>query len=573
VPHSTSTNPPSALLSIVDEGKLAGVVTASDPLSPSLELDFQAAERQLQQDRRNTTILQRMIDIAQKLGDPVRLSRCYATMSQLLSDPKQRADYLIKAAVVTRDGRGEPLKAAAGFMLAIELDPDRLDAFQMVTEIYAQMQDWEMLEQTYRRMIGWHAGRERPNTLVISKLWRKLGTLLSDPIGRHEDATVAVRSAIRFAPHELKNHATLLEIYQRWPGHAVESADALSEMIRLENDRTELLRNLRLLADAYVQAGDHDGVYCVCRVLECLGRAMPQERDFIARFRRPSPKPIEQQLTPAQWQNVFYPPNYSQELAQIMATLVELVHDIIARELPDYGLSLRDRIDAATPLLFNKTIQQVSTLFGLEQLPDVFLAEQLDVDIKNGMLEPSALIVSRTLLSGKSPTELAFVVAKQVALLRRDFYLAGVSPVQDIELFLVAASKALLPDVDVPASKDIDTVARLTKTKLDEERRADFTEKLRLFWQHGAVPNRELGETGQAPNRQELFVQQVDAIANRLAFLVCDDLSVACACIQAESKPIGGLTPEQRIDALRRFAASSPYVKLRKELGLSIAQR
>ena len=60
----------------------------------------------------------------------------------------------------------------------------------------------------------------------------------------------------------------------------------------------------------------------------------------------------------------------------------------------------------------------------------------------------------------------------------------------------------------------------------------------------------------------------VDYTADRAAFLMCNDLEVAVSIIRASQKGAASVAPEERVEAIFRFAGSMEYIDLRSRLGI-----
>ncbi len=538
---------------IVDDGPAA------------LELDdneqrYRAAEARFRANQQDVAALEVMLQAAEALADPIRVSRCLATLSQVVQAPPTKADYLIRAAIVTRDQRGEAHKAAAGFRAALDHDPTRLDAFLALTEYYASQENWTALEGIYRFMIEKHSTLAQPNRLVLNKLWRKLGALLSDPIGRHQEAVLALETASRFAPEDIKNHATLFEIYQRWPGHEAQACAALNEVVLLEPDPQAQLRAMRALASFYQQQEDDDALFCTLRALAFLGEASPQESAWVEETRRKVPKIPEAAISHQLWREAVYTRNFPYDIARLLSLLAHAVGTRLENDLDTFDVTLRDRLDPEQPLLLNTLVNRICRIFGIAVPPEIYLKDEVaGLGMINGVLNPAGFLVARSLLSGHGAAELAFIVAKRLAMLKEDFYLAGISPAQDIELFLMGATKHCRPNAPITMSRDLEWIIKAIKSRLDPARLSELEKLI-----EGIL-------TQQQTFSLESYFNQVDQIANRLAFLLSDSLDVAADIIVADKNASGTLNADQRLDLLVRYSVSSEYLALRKALNLVIA--
>lgn len=514
-------------------------------------------EAALQDDLRNRALLEKMVAAAERANDPVRLSRCLATLSQLAETPAERADYLIRAALVTRDGRKQPEKAAAGLLAALELDPDRLDAFLAVTEIYTEAQEWSALGEAYRLMIGAHSRKSEPNRKLLAKLWRKLGSLLAEQLGFHDDAVTALKTAALVDPTDLKNPATLYEIERR-AGNLEAAAAALSDVVQLETDTSREVDDLRQLGELYLELGNRDAGYCCFRAIRYLGECHDREATFVDRLAPRGVRTPQRPLTARDW-SLIYPPQFPFEVGRVFALLAVAVGRRLEHELSYHGVTSRDRLDPDSPLLFNRLLGGVGRAFGIEHLPEVYVKDGLEgASAINGRLDPPGFIVDRSLLSGQRPEVVAFAVGRLMALQKSDLYLGGICPINDLQVYLLGATRFVRPDVPIPMSKDIEWIVGALEERLSEAQQAELRKELGGLIERGAVID------------LEDYLYWLDQTVNRLAFVIADDLGAAESFLLTDTKPLTTASVDARIDHLVRYSVSPAYLELRRELGLQV---
>lgn len=519
-----------------------------------------AYENALRLDMRNIQVLESLLRTARAVDDFVRESRCLATMSQLVADPKQQADLLIQAAHVSWKRRNEPEKAAYALSRALDLDADRLDAFLSLTEIHHNAGAWKELELSYQKMIHAHGNRPDRNPKLLAKLWRKLGVLLAQQ-DRFDDADLALRSAIALDPDDIKNHATTYEIYRLWPGRWKEAVTALQILIEKENDASEQIRNLRMLAEIYIEQGQTDAAFCTLRVLSFLGAAEESEAALVNELQRKLPLIPDATLTPEMWLNFIYPPDFPHEVSQVYSLIALAIHDSLTLELEDHQTSPKNQIDISKPLMFNNLIRKVSTIFGLDRIPEIYTRDA-GVDglgIKDGLLDPPGFIIDRSLLSGRSHQDVAFCTTRQLAFQKQSLYMASVCSMQQMKGYLMAALKFALPDSAISTSGDIGQVIKNIKTKLTQDQQQSLTNLIKGLIASG-------GEIAL-----EQFMHRAEDVANRLAFLLCDDLPATAAALSRSADPASTRSVNQRMEAIIHYAISPEYIAIRQQLGLVVA--
>jgi len=455
-------------------------------------------EATLQDNMRDTALLEKMIDVAEKAGDPVRLSRCLATMAQLSADPATRADYLIRAAQVTRTGRKQPEKAAAGLLAALEHDPSRLDAFLELTEIHTETEDWTALGEAYRFMIHKHSnppGGGSPPRKLLSKLWRKQGALLAERLGFPDEGVTAVRSAMRLDPDDVKNAATLYDIATANDELDVR-IEAMSAIVDLVTDAREQVDDVRTLGELYLEAGNRDAGYCCFRLLDHLGETNEHEATFVDKLRPrvgAATRTPSTALTPELWAQV-YPDELPLDVGKVFGLLAFAVADRLENEPRTFGLRPGDRLDKDAPVLLNTLMTRVATLLGIEDQPDVWISEADDGPAQNAphalvnaVFDPPGFVVDKTRLSEQAPAQLAFQVGRLMALQKPAFYLPSICPINDLKVYVMGATKWVRPDAPVPESKDIEWIIKRIERRLTEAQQSALRGTLGDLIDRGAV--------------------------------------------------------------------------------------
>jgi len=520
-------------------------------------------EHAFRTDSRNVAVIERMLVIARHIDDPVRISRCLATLSQLVSDPQQQANYLIEAAIVARDRRGQPEKATFGLLRALELDPDRLDAFLALTEIYSKTNAWDDLEQAYRRMIHLHSQRNPHNPKLLSKLWRKLALLIIQHSERYQDAGLAIDAAIQVDPEDVKNHGTRYDIF-RQSGDWEEAAKSLHGLIAYEHDGEELRAHFRTLGALYLEHQAYDAAFCALRTLSFLDAAKPDEQAYVDRYVVAMPRIPKAVITERMWREAIFPEDFPHIIGEIYGLVAIGVLDLLKHDLSYYKIRRKDRMDLSKPLLFNNLMRQVSSLFGLPGVPDVYARQDDDGEVTGmglfaGLLEPPAFIVDRDFLSGVRPFDVAFVTARLLALQRPDLFLASISTLEQLNGYLMAATAFARPDSGIQTNKSLNKIIKALGKKLAPHQQAALKQRIDLLVDNAI----------QVPVEQYMIL--VDDVANRLAFLVADDLTAAAEAILRDDEHIATVRPpEARLNALIHFSVSAPYLQLRRALRLAI---
>jgi tetratricopeptide (TPR) repeat protein len=131
--------------------------------------------------------------------DEERWSDAIDLLDQLtatLDDPEQTAKFAYTAAIIARDKLDNPRQAIPWFDVALDADPDKLEAFEATDQILTDLEDWKGLEKAYRRQLRRIAEQvDRPATELKTEMWKKLGQIYADRLDHPKSARQALQTA------------------------------------------------------------------------------------------------------------------------------------------------------------------------------------------------------------------------------------------------------------------------------------------------------------------------------------------------------------------------------------------
>jgi len=197
-------------------------------------------------------------------------------------------------------------------------------------------------------------------------------------------------------------------------------------------------------------------------------------------------------------------------------------------------------------------------------IPELSVSDQTSLSCSLCPGSPPRFIVERELMSGLSLPELAFIAAREVALLHSGFAARGDdSRPQALGSLLLTLRVATEPE---PSALRIlpDTEQRLAR-RLRASAETDPELALSLQQLGGLVPPHFEHCLVEATT----FMMAVDCVRLRAGLLACGDPKVALGSTRRH--PLASpLSPEQQEDVLLAFATSEPYLALRAALGLAL---
>lgn len=509
------------------------------------------------EDPLNHASLQRVARIGSEVGDWRRVSRAYFTLADLTDDDREKADWICKASTVARDELWEADKALRGFRTALELDPSRLDAFKAVTSILVDSKKWSELEAAYLQVINANIERgiDKPN--VLAALWQQLGNLYRLHLSQEDEAVVAYEQAAGYMPNNLHLHSSVVDLAESRSDHLDKAVFHLREMMRLSPDDAQLLERL---GKVYLRMKAVDRALCVFRVLDHAGVPLDEKaKGFVDRFDTAMFRPVESHVTPSLLKQYVYHEAMDNDLSNLFAALKVGLDEWIGEDKSKYGLKRKNRVKTEEPLAFNNIYRSIGQSLGWKELPELWLRPE-QVGLINGALVPEGLIAGEELLGSGREEFMAFIIAKQLFLFLRPFYLASIRPPTDLQIFFLLAASHVRPDIEMnETSREMESALKAIKKRV---RGKDF-EQMKAAVDRLARQGREVDINAWA--------ETVEDCANRVGLIFSDDLNACREYLQIEPQQVGTRSVDQRMRALLDYAVSEKFMELREKLGIAVA--
>jgi hypothetical protein len=167
------------------------------------------------------------------------------------------------------------------------------------------------------------------------------------------------------------------------------------------------------------------------------------------------------------------------------------------------------------------------------------------------------------LLSGRTDKEIVFLCGKHLSYLRPEYFLVRAlkSSYGTLRVVLFAAISMISPSA-IPSSLEELAVIQQLASKLEKVIPPNAIDQLEELVQNALSSGRRLSVSE--------WMNQVEFSANRVGFLLANDLEAAYRVITAEKSKLSPLENKQKTQDLARFAVSDGYFSLRKHFGFII---
>ncbi|HET6282134.1 MAG TPA: tetratricopeptide repeat protein [Polyangia bacterium] len=481
-----------------------------------------------------------------------------------------RARCLVAAANILNYELNAVDEAVEVYNLALDDDPDDLKTFERVDKLLTSAKDWKNQERAYRKQIkrmGLDPAPEKKAALLA--LWQGLGEIYRSRLRDFPAAMAAFEVCVGLDPETLSRRAILAELYQlAGPPTYAKAIGEYRLLIKSAVDVGEMIPHLKLLLRLFVELVEFDHAWCVAHVLVVLGSADADEQRLYEQYRPRGFVRARSRLTEEMWQKNLYHPDQDRRVSQILATVGQGVAAARSKPHKEWGLKRKDHRDVAhDQVLFCKVLNYASQILNVPW-PEVYLAPDVpgEIDMANARATNSLIpsfVVGRDLLQGRPEAEVAFVTAKNLAMMRPDHFVrwpSVVPSIAELKVVLLAAISLVTPDYAVDA--DLAEGVAQYRDFLRKVVPPQMIEQLAVLIQRFGGPLAEVDLTRWA--------RAVYLTATRAGFLICNDLNVAARLGQIGSAAAGVLDPVEVVRDLVEWGISEDYFALRAHLGLGV---
>jgi len=510
---------------------------------------------ELKADDRN--LLTKLMAVYSQSKDWSRLVEVILRIAELVDDSRQLAKYYHTAAAICHFELNRLDEAADYYEQALEHEPGSLKSFDgLVTALNGQS-DWDHLEEVYRARLK-RIGADAP-AKDRAHLYDQLGELLLHRLERSGDATEAFEEAQKLDPGSRSRAEQLASIYSSEPKRYFSKAVKVhGDLLALNPYRIESYQALRKL---YTEAKKPDESWCVCQALTVLKNAEPDEEGFYKKHRTREPAAATSPFTSELWSKSLIHPLQDALLTDIFSVITPVVIATRAQELSALGLKASNKRDPETDeAVLARTLHYASGVTGIS-LPDVYYRKKDPGGLSFVFSNPPGIGLGKGALAGGPGKALAFVAGRHLSYLRGGHYLRMLVPTgSGLRAWLLAAIKSSVAQFPIP--KNLASHVNEHLGAFDKHLGGPAKDRLRSHVAKllAAAPELDLKK----------WVAAVDLTADRVGFVLSNDLEIATAMVRASPDESAGVSQKDRLKELHLYVVSGEYLSLRHKLGLSI---
>ncbi len=498
-------------------------------------------------------VLVRLLEVYGESGQWDAAVKVLRRLVKVEADIARRAQFELTMGVVLRDELGDRYQAVRAFDRALELRPTFAEAFEAMEATLAEEGDPARRDRYYRKMLQ-RAREHRLDARLIEKLARALVALNRDELGQPAAALQAMKVVLKYAPDDTTARLQMAQLAEE-AGRSDDAAEILRGLLERDPSNVEAWHALYRV---YRSVRRYDAAWCVSQALMLVGQARDDESRFYRKGRAAQDERTVGALRPPDWLAVRAP-GKSEALDALYLNLNATAWPLMTGDPRDLKLSpKRDRVTLDLGTRFGQVAAYVGRIVGL-QLDAVWATERASgISIPN--LDPPALLVGPDV--EQLPLEaLAFMLSRWLYLMARQHVAAAVDEEPGRRrarlVALAATGLARVFPQSAPPGYDAGLLQAL-----------------------GGLPGGAVGAIERAgaplldPGLEafgvDAWLEALEHSANRVGFVVCNDLAAAVGRIQAEARPVAPASVNDRVRALLLFSVSPAYLEVRQRLGLSL---
>ncbi len=522
------------------------------------------------------SILKKLLDLytrGQQWSNVVDILKQIAKQER---DPINRARLNYSIAAFYRDKLEDDLGALEFYNLTLDDDVNQLKAFEAIDRILTSRRDWANLERNYRKMIKRvydHDEGQFEDTKFL--LWYGLGETHRTRLGKWDDATASFQQAISLRPEELNLYRILADLLVR-QNRLDEAIKTYHTMIHLPLDAAGQsqaasnrggevavlqLRNVEFyhaLFNLYMNTRQLDQAWCISNLLTHLRAADTTEAEFHNRYFGAGLPSTQGRFTNEIWSLVSHP-SENMRIGNIMAVISGHCRELFSYDIQDqYNMRKKNKLALNSNLLFCKIYQYMAGMIGVIPAPELYLNAEQPLGMVNGNVNPPAFIIGADMTQGRGQRELAFIIARQLALAAPQHYMGALGLQTEIlKTYMMAAIHVCSQNPGKVTDPTFNEIAKQL-VKMPTPVKMELNKMMRPIIE------------GQVEVSMSSWLRAIDFTANRIGLLLCGDLATSIQAVRNDNRPISKLSSSEKEKDLLAFAISAEYFDLRQRLGLSV---
>ena len=502
-------------------------------------------------------ILTKLMQLYSEEKDWGKLVEVVVKLASKVDDKKQKAKYLHTAAIVTARQIGDLDKAVQLYDQVLELDPTLDKALAEAIEIHGDKNDHEGVERLLK--VELERATDSGDNAKMLATFEKLGVLYKDKLGWTGEAIDAFEAAQTLEPDNDVRNELLATLYASDPAQYLDKAvSAQTPILRRHPYKPDAYRLLRKL---YTESKRADAAFCLCQALFCMSFAEPDEERFFRRMRSETAAAAQDRFSDDDWSASVMHSDADPLLTAIFTIIEPAVLKKNGQPLEALGYQQAYALDLSRhPYPMSQTLFYAAGVLGMEP-PLTFQNPNDGSGVSFLHAHTPAIVLGAAALATELPTQAAaFIAARHLTYYRPGLYLRHLVPTgTGLRAWLFAAIKLITPAF--PVAKELEGQVKENLSVIEPmivgPMRDQLASVVTKLLQSGAIDLKK-------------WVAAVDLSADRVGFIIANDLELANEMIKAADEASSAVAQKERLKELLLFAVSEEYFALRQKLIINI---
>jgi len=474
--------------------------------------------------------------------------------------PEKKALNYIRIAALYQEKMADEAKAIEYLNMALDSDPNRLEAFRAIDEILTNNKDWETQAENYRKMVDRIKDGSNPD--LEFRLYQNLGEIYRSRLKEIDYAISAYSKATQVKPDDVKSHEILAQLYEFTGDQLDKAVDAHRAIVSADPFDANAAASYKAMRRLYLEMKDLDKAFVTSSALVAAGYADEDELKFYEGNLDPSLPWFKGTLDQLRWESHLQSEVEYPLLGHILQSLYQGIGtELGPRDLKDLGLKKKNELDLGEKLLFVNVYKAVLKAIG--GLKHKVYRDDGSIGMRIEFLPTPGLIVGADMLTGLGEREAAFMIGRQLAFLHPMHFLAAVKNLTELKVLLAAVLKFSNPKTQVSTGADVVTeLVKIIEKRMPQQHQNKIAKlSADLLERH---PDTDVGTMFN-----EFFIG-VERTALRSGVLACGSVVTALDVLRSEDAGFSEMTQKERMKEVIRFGVSEDHFVLRRALGIAV---
>ncbi|HPV04010.1 MAG TPA: tetratricopeptide repeat protein [Myxococcota bacterium] len=475
---------------------------------------------------------------------------------------EQRSRVYVQMAALYQEKLGDDVSAIEYLNLALDADPDRLEAFRAIDEVLTQKKDWDGQAKAYSRMLERLAGRG--NIELEYRLHANLGEIYRSRLKNMDMAIFEYQRASQIKPSEKRTYEILAQLFEVTEDATDKAIDAHRQIVMLGPISKDAAGSYKAMQRLYMQRGDFDRAFVVSSIMTAMGIADEKEKKLYEDNLEPGVPWFKGTIDPLRWETHLMAKDENVLLGRTLQVLFQGVGSYLdVKELKDLGLRRKPDMDMDQKLMFVNIYKAVNKALG--PLPHKVYRDDNPTGMKVDFLVPPALVVGADMMTGHDEYELAFQIGRQLTFLHPMHFLASVKNLTELKILMAAVFKYCKPEMELGTGADV--VMELSRTidrKMGQQQKNQMTKLVDDLMKKYPMSLDDMFRD---------FFRSIEVTQLHAGTLVACNVPSVMNFLRTEQSGFSNMTQRERIEEVLRFAISDDHYILRSALGINLESR